>query len=243
MNTLASTFRVGALGAALVACIAVCPARAGESADKRGETASVPADVGLVTGFAVGAAAAGPLGAVIGGATGALLGDRYHRQAKTSATLGTDLKKSEAERARLDASLTEAKARDAALTETLDKTEQLGLDVPFRTDDDSVATESVPPLLKLGALVTAMPESRVRVAGFADPRGSEVYNADLSLRRAESVAAVLASAGVPRERIVIEAYGKSRASSTQGNLDAYALERRVTVRLERVASDQLARRD
>jgi len=99
------------------------------------------------------------------------------------------------------------------------------------------------PLLKLGALLAAMPQARVRIAGYADPRGSEVHNSELSLRRAEGVAAVLITAGVARERILIEAHGKTESSSADGDLDGYAFDRRVTVRLELPTSGQVARSD
>jgi len=99
------------------------------------------------------------------------------------------------------------------------------------------------PLLKIGALAASMPQAQVSVAGYADPRGSEAYNDELSLRRATNVAAVLTSAGVPRERILIEAHGKSADGNTDGDLDAYALERRVTVRLQLPGSAQVAARD
>jgi outer membrane protein OmpA-like peptidoglycan-associated protein len=81
------------------------------------------------------------------------------------------------------------------------------------------------------------------VAGYADPRGSDAYNDELSLRRATNVAAVLTSAGVPRERIHIEAHGKTEAGDASGDLDAYALERRVTVRLQLPGAGQVAGRD
>ena len=119
----------------------------------------------------------------------------------------------------------------------------MGLDVNFRTNDDSIAVQTMPPLLKLGALALAVPEARVRVAGYADPRGSDAYNDQLSLRRAQAVAAVLASAGVPAERILIEAHGKSEADCGEGDLDGYAFERRVTVRLMLPATGQVARRE
>jgi hypothetical protein len=48
---------------------------------------------------------------------------------------------------------------------------------------------------------------------------------------------------VPRERILIEAHGKSEAANADGDLDVYALERRVTVRLQLPASGQVAERD
>lgn len=247
MTTFASTLRAGVLGVTLAAAAAAWPATGG--AQERSE-GSKQSDIGAVTGLAVGAAAAGPVGAVLGAAAGALLGDRYHRQAQARAALAADLDHSEAERARLtqsvaqlDSTLTQARAHGTQLDQTLQQTDELTVEIGFRTDDDSIPAARVPPLLKLGALLASMPEARARIAGYADPRGSDAYNNDLSLRRAQSVAAVLTSAGVPCERILIEAHGKSESASAQGDLDAYALDRRVTVRVELSASGQVARRD
>jgi outer membrane protein OmpA-like peptidoglycan-associated protein len=244
MKTL--TLRATALSLALCSC-ALAPAYAGEAADPPG-AGSKQADLGAVTGLAVGAVAAGPIGAVVGTAAGALIGDRYHRQAQSRAALAADLERSETQRAELahnvallDGSLSEARAHGAELAAQLSHTDELGLDVSFRTDDDSVAAPAVSPLLKLGALAASLPQAQVCVAGYADPRGSEAYNNELSLRRAANVAAVLTSAGVPRERILIEAYGKSAAGSADGDLDSYALERRVTVRLQLPGSPPVAR--
>jgi outer membrane protein OmpA-like peptidoglycan-associated protein len=246
MKALTLTLRTAAAAFTLAGMAA---AHAADAADDRGE-ASKQSDLGVVTGLTVGALAAGPVGAVVGAGAGAVIGDGFHRQAKARAALAQDLKKSEAERARLihsvvelDGSLSQAQARSAQLDATLQHTDRLSLDVSFRTADDSVTAQAMSPLLKLGALVASMPEARVQVAGYADPRGSVSYNDQLSLRRAESVAAVLACAGVPREHILIEAHGKSEAASADGDLDVYALERRVTVRLELPAAAQVASRD
>jgi outer membrane protein OmpA-like peptidoglycan-associated protein len=247
MKALTSTLRTAAAAFTLAGSVAA--AHAGEAIEERGE-ASRQSDVGVVTGLTVGALAAGPVGALVGAGAGAVIGDGLHRQAKARAQLAQDLKKSEAERARLihsvaqlDGSLSQAQARNAQLDATVQHTDQLSLDVSFRTDDDSVTAQAMSPLLKLGALVASMPEAQVQVAGFADPRGSDAYNDKLSLRRAESVAAVLACAGVPRERILIEAHGRSEAASADGDLDAYALERHVTVRLQLAGAGQVASRD
>lgn len=48
---------------------------------------------------------------------------------------------------------------------------------------------------------------RIRVTGYADPSGAARANEVLSLQRAENVAAALARAGVPRDRIEVEARG------------------------------------
>jgi outer membrane protein OmpA-like peptidoglycan-associated protein len=240
--------RGSALGLALSGCAALSVAYAGETADKRG--ASKQENIGVITGFTVGAFAAGPVGAVVGAAAGALLGDHYHRQAQASMALTEDLKRSETQRAtlsdnvaELDGSLSQARARGDELAATLSRADQLALDVSFRTDDDAVAAQAMSPLLKLGALAASLPQAQVWVAGFTDPRGTDAYNDELSLRRATNVAAVLNSAGVPRERIHLEAHGKSEAGAADGDLDAYALARRVTVRLQLPAPTAVAARD
>jgi outer membrane protein OmpA-like peptidoglycan-associated protein len=229
--------------------MAAAAACAGAAAEEPGK-GSKPADFGALSGIAIGAVAAGPVGAVVGGAAGALLGDHYHRQAQTSATLTAELKRSEGERAQLsgnvtalDEALSQAQARGDELAAELAHTDQLGLDVSFRTADDSVAAQAMSPLLKLGALAASLPQAQVSVAGFADPRGSDAYNQELSQRRALNVAAVLASAGVPNERIHIEAHGKGGAQEADGDLDSYALARRVSVRLQLPGPSEVARRD
>jgi outer membrane protein OmpA-like peptidoglycan-associated protein len=248
MNAMKTSLRRTVL-AAVLAAVSLSSASAGEPGEQPGE-GSKQADFGAVAGLTVGALIAGPPGAVVGAGIGAVIGDRYHRQAKAKAALATDLERSEAERTRLTANVAELggslateQARTATLDQTLQRTDQLGVDVNFRTNDDAVNAQDMSPLLKLGAMVAAIPQAQVSVAGYADPRGSDALNDALSLRRAESVAAVLTSAGVPRERIVIEAHGKSESSSAQGDLDGYALERRVTVRMALPGSGEVASRD
>jgi outer membrane protein OmpA-like peptidoglycan-associated protein len=230
------------LGLSVAALLAGLPAWAGAPADPPADRRKAQ-DIGIVTGIAVGAAAAGPVGAVIGAAAGALLGDHYQRQKQTAAELGSELGRSEAERARLtesvaqlNGSLSESRARGTQLEQTLAAVDEVGMELSFRTDDAAIEVEDLAPLLKLGALAASMPDAKLRVAGYADPRGAPAYNDALSQRRAEAVAAALERAGVPRARLIIEAHGCGESTSADGDLDAYALDRRVTVRLERPAS-------
>jgi hypothetical protein len=50
-------------------------------------------------------------------------------------------------------------------------------------------------------------------------------------------------AGVARERIFLEAHGKTESIAAGGDLDAYALDRHVSVRLQLAQPEQVARRD
>jgi len=248
MNPLKARLPIRVLGLAALTCGLALPALA--AVPEGPSEPSRQSNIGALTGLAVGAAAAGPVGAVVGAAAGALIGDRYHRQKKAAAAISADLDKSEDERARLvmnvsalDASLAKVQAHDSELGQTLARTDQLGLDVSFKTNDDSIPEPTLAPLQHIAALAAALPQTVVRVAGYADPRGSDAYNDALSLRRAQGVAALMTAAGVPAGRIIIEAHGNSESQSEQGDLDAYALDRRVAVRLEQPGTGQVASRD
>lgn len=66
------------------------------------------------------------------------------------------------------------------------------------------------------------------VDGHTDARGSEVYNDELSIERAQVVASTLVELGVSRDRIKTHGYGKSRPMGT----DPYAdVNRRVEARM------------
>lgn len=74
---------------------------------------------------------------------------------------------------------------------------------------------------------------RVVLEGHTDAIGTEVYNLDLSRRRAEGVAQELVARGVRRDRLGVEGYGKQRpvAPNTmpdgRDNAAGRALNRRV----------------
>jgi outer membrane protein OmpA-like peptidoglycan-associated protein len=250
MSTITRKLRAGALGLTLVStCVLTLPAYA-QDGGKPQQKASKQENIGVVTGLAVGAAAGGPVGAIFGAAAGAWIGDRYHKQEVAKKDLASNLDQSEAQRnsltqsvTELNASLAQERVKSGQLDLAMKNTDELQTDVGFRTDDDSINAQAMPPLLKMGALAASMPDLKVRVAGYADPRGSEEYNDALSRRRAEAVAAVLEKAGVSKDHMIIEGHGKSESTATDGDMDGYAFERKVTVRLERAGKEEVARND
>ena len=247
MNTQVSTRSICL--AVAVACVAALPVHAEETVTVQ-HNASKQETIGVVSGLAIGAAAGGPIGAIVGAAAGGWLGDRYHKQAVARTELAAGLDKSERDRTRLAQNVTELNGSLAHEQEhgeqlglALQRTDELQTDVTFRTNDDSIQTQAMSPLMKLGALAAALPDAKVRVSGYADPRGSEAVNEALSKRRAEAVAAVLTSAGVSPDRLIVEAHGKSEAVSAEGDMDGYAFDRRVNVRIERNATEAVARNE
>jgi outer membrane protein OmpA-like peptidoglycan-associated protein len=255
MNTFTKKLRAGALGLTLIStCAVALPVYAQDSGTvtvKAPKTkASKQENIGVFTGLAVGAAAGGPVGAILGAAAGGWIGDRYHKKEVAAKTLKGDLSESEAQRAlltqsvtELNASLADARVKSDQLDLALKNANELGTDVSFRTNEDSISTQAMSPLMKLGALAASMPDVKVRVAGYADPRGSEKVNDELSRRRAEAVAEVLAQAGVAKDHMIVEGHGKTESTSMEGDVDGYAFDRKVTVRLERAGSQEVARND
>ena len=275
MSILSNKVRVGTVGitvaamslAALPASAAVPPnpARPEVRSQEAGNATGKPSrqeSIGLVTGTALGAAAAGPVGAMIGMFAGALLGHRYHEQRVANRSLATQnhdlaarndalaasLSRSEEERrglaGRLDLatqSLAATRAQRAELDRTVQLSDDIETDVAFRTADASINGLQLSALRKIGALAASLPPgAKVRIDGYADPRGPATLNDDLSLRRAEAVALALEQAGVSQDRMLIAAHGSSESTSPRGDLDAYAFDRRVTVQLGGAAVAQSA---
>jgi outer membrane protein OmpA-like peptidoglycan-associated protein len=260
MSILSKKVRVGTIGITAAAlALAALPAAAADRSPTQ-QAASKQANIGAFTGLAVGAAAGGPVGAIVGLAAGAWLGDRYHRQslanhdltasnhdlAADNRALAANLGRSEQARQGLAGklglmthSLAAVQAQRAELDRTVQLSDDIETEVAFRTDDASINKLQLPALRKLGAFAAALPAgAKVRIDGYADPRGPATLNDDLSLRRAEAVAVALVQAGVPRDRLVIEGHGSSQSTSPRADLDAYAFDRRVTVRLEGSAVTQ-----
>jgi outer membrane protein OmpA-like peptidoglycan-associated protein len=255
MSILSNKVRVGTVGITVAAMsLAALPVSAAQAAAGAQPPASKQEDIGVFTGAAVGAAAGGPIGAMVGMVAGALLGNHYHRQAVANHDLAAhdhdlaaqnqaltaSLGRSEQERATLAGklnlagqSLTSIEAQRAELDRTVQLSDDIETDVVFRTADASINGMELPALRKLGALAAALPPgAKVRIDGYADPRGPATLNDDLSLQRAQAVALALEKAGCPQDRLVIAGHGAAESTSPRGDLDAYAFDRRVTVRLQ-----------
>jgi outer membrane protein OmpA-like peptidoglycan-associated protein len=214
-------FRKPALIAGALAISMACTpafARDSDSASKKG-------GAGFASGAIIGGAAAGPLGAVIGGAAGAIMGERSHKKSEALAAR-------QAESARLAADL---ESLHLSLSGMESKAGSVGSTVQFRTGQTAVRDTDRARLQKLGALVAGLKDVRVRVSGFADSRGDDALNQSLSQERAEMVARELEQAGVPKERLVVEAMGE-RFASAESTSDDQAFERCVEIRFESSAS-------
>ncbi|WP_437284497.1 OmpA family protein [Sorangium sp. So ce406] len=115
----------------------------------------------------------------------------------------------------------------------------LGADIAdvCRLPKTNFAFDSAEPLpqehLELRAVVDCLLSSnlskaRIELVGRADPRGTQAYNQDLSLRRAQRVKEILVAEGIPADRVTVRATGAAEAVGTQP-MYSYGYDRRVDV--------------
>ena len=211
-------YRNPALIAGLLAIsLAANPALAREGSKRSG--------AGFASGALVGAAAGGPVGMVVGGIAGGIMGERSHQKQE-------QLVRRKAEAALLAG---QVESLETSLTKIEGKAGQVWATVQFRTGETLVRDNDRARIAKLAELVAGLPNVRVRVSGFADSRGDDAINQTLSQERADTVAFELEKAGLPKERMVVEAMGE-RFASSEARPDDQAFERCVEIRFESAQS-------
>jgi outer membrane protein OmpA-like peptidoglycan-associated protein len=217
---------------------------------------------GFITGAVIGGFAAGPIGAVVGAGLGTWLGNRVHRasEAKKAEAQVALLEKDKAELQTEKSTLLSEKGQLAEVNESLsaklgdlsqkvetvqsakaDASETLdGLqgDVLFRTGSAEITPDIAHQIQVLAQAVSKSPELKIRVDGYADPRGTIDTNLKLSQDRANAVRDLLLASGVNEEVLEVNAYGKSQSTAEDG--DGYALERRVRLTLQMEAGAAVA---
>jgi len=230
-------------------------ALAGEPTQKASGAPAHPQEpVGFVTGAVIGGFAAGPIGAVIGAGLGTWLGNRVHRSTEADkaeaqlAKLQVDTTTLQAQNSTLLAEQASLTASNQALSSQLsdiakkvetaqrvneDASQVLdGLqgDVLFRTGSAEVTPDLAHQIQVIAQAVSKSPELKIRVDGYADPRGSDEINMKLSQDRANAVRDLLVAAGVNNDSLEVNAYGKTQ--SVASDSDGFAMERRVRLTLK-----------
>lgn len=105
------------------------------------------------------------------------------------------------------------------------------LNIFFDVNQDFPNTGSTGNVFQIIQFMKANPEAKVKLYGYADIRGGEKTNKDLSDRRAHNIFKILVSSGINKDRITFTAEGvdKTFSGDTKTSLD---LARRVSVILE-----------
>jgi outer membrane protein OmpA-like peptidoglycan-associated protein len=218
--------------------------------------------VGFLAGGVIGAFAAGPVGAIVGAGLGAWLGNRVHRAGDASkaetkiALLENDKSALQAEKSTLSEQNSQLADSNQSLSAKLgdlskkvesvqsakgDAAEVLdGLqgDVLFRTGSAEITPDIAHQIQMLAQAAAKSPDLKIRVDGYADPRGTIDANLKLSQDRANAVRDLLLAAGVSEDVLEVNAYGKSQSVASDD--DGYALERKVRLTLEMESAPAVA---
>ena len=172
--------------------------------------------MGGIIGNQTGSTARGAIiGAVLGGAAGAIIGHRMDKQAEE-----------------LQREIPGATVRRVG--EGIEVTFASGLLFDFNSD--RIRGEARRNLDVLAQSLDKYPDSDLMIVGHTDAIGSEDYNQDLSIRRAESAARYLESAGV-NTRIQTRGRGETEPIASNETDEGRSRNRRVEVAI--YASEKL----
>ena len=107
----------------------------------------------------------------------------------------------------------------------------VGDGVFFALDSDRISgSNSV--LDDLATIVRARPAWSVTVVGHTDDIGGDVYNLELSLRRAEAVRAALIDAGVAADALTVKGAGSTEPVADNDTAEGRARNRRIELQVE-----------
>ncbi|WP_317932982.1 OmpA family protein [Halioxenophilus sp. WMMB6] len=179
----------------------------------------------------LGAIAGGPIGFVAGAITGALIGEEL--KAADQADEAINAASNEVITLKEELSMNQAMLaeREKSQDEMADLLQNLPNEVYFESNSDELTPDAESIIAVLAKLIQQDPSITVDVVGHTDPRGTDEYNNVLSQYRAEAVVAKLIDCGVPAYRISSKGEGSNQSTSMKGDLDSYALERRVDIEL------------
>jgi outer membrane protein OmpA-like peptidoglycan-associated protein len=188
------------------------------------------------TGAAIGAVAGAVLGhqmdhdsgrfvgAVIGGMAGAAIGDYMDKQQQ-------ELERELAE---------EQRRHDLEISRLKDESLKIEVasEVSFDFDSAMIKPGFHTTLDKVAGVLARYPRTVVHVLGHTDSVGSESYNQQLSLRRADSVAAYLSARGISRDRLRTEGRGEMEPRASNETEAGRQLNRRVDIVVKPVVQGQ-----
>lgn len=176
----------------------------------------IGAAVGAGLGQAIGGDTKGTLiGAGIGAAVGGLAGAGIGRYMENQeAALQQNFATSEAASIRRDADVLAVTFKS---------------DVLFDSGSATLKPGASQEINRVSQVLTQYPETRIMVAGHTDSDGSEAFNQELSVRRAEAVRNALIAQGVSAARVTTAGFGESQPIADNATAAGKQLNRRVVI--------------
>lgn len=105
-------------------------------------------------------------------------------------------------------------------------------DVLFDVNSASLKPGAYTEINRVAQVLVQYPQTNIQIAGHTDSTGTEVYNQQLSERRAASVQSALAGQGVAAARMRTIGFGESQPIADNATEAGRQLNRRVVVTIE-----------
>lgn len=97
----------------------------------------------------------------------------------------------------------------------------------FEFNEAKLRPESMPELERLVKLMKDVPTLKIEISGHTDNVGSELYNQELSEKRAKAVVDYLVAKGVDRNRLTYKGYGLTQPIASNETEEGRAMNRRT----------------
>ena len=103
--------------------------------------------------------------------------------------------------------------------------------VNFAFDKSDLLPESYPVLDKAVKLLNDKPDINVEIEGYTDWIGTDAYNQQLSVERAQTVKSYLVSKGIAANRLTTVGYGKTNPVADNQSDEGRAMNRRIVFKI------------
>jgi OmpA-OmpF porin, OOP family len=103
--------------------------------------------------------------------------------------------------------------------------------VNFAFDKSELLPESYPVLDKSVKLLNDKPDLKFEVEGYTDYVGTDAYNQELSVERAQKVKAYLVSKGIAQNRLTTVGFGKNNPIGSNNTEEGRAMNRRIVFKM------------
>ncbi|SDE78641.1 Outer membrane protein OmpA [Mucilaginibacter pineti] len=183
------------------------------SLTKTQKGAAIGAGAGGTVGALIGKAAGNTaLGAIIGGAVGGTAG----------AFIGRNMDRQAAEIKQTVPGATVTREGEGILV-------KFDSGILFDTNKSDLKPAAQSNLQNLAASLQKNPETNILIVGHTDNTGSDAYNMDLSVRRAESVKSYIVAGNVAAARLQTQGKGESEPIADNTTVDGRSQNRRVEI--------------
>jgi outer membrane protein OmpA-like peptidoglycan-associated protein len=188
--------------------------------------AGIGAISGAVIGHQLDSRSGRFVGAAVGALTGAAVGNYMDQQQQA-----------------LERSLAAERQRGLRVERLGDGSLRLDLpsEVLFDFDSATIAPAFIPALERVAGTLREYDRTVVYIVGHTDSIGTDAYNLNLSMRRADSVAGFLSSRGVSDHRLRTEGRGKREPVASNATPEGRQQNRRVEIHIRPIIEGQESR--